>query len=122
MPSPRACNSGRGGERWQEGKWVTVSKETIKTAFRSSQEVKVLLCTESASEGLNLQTCGVLINYDMPWNPMRVEQRIGRIDRIGQTYERVWIRNYFYGDTVEALVYQRLGDRIDWFQTVIGDL
>src|SRR5262249_13116415 len=82
-----ACYSGRGGERWKEGKWVTVSKESIKTAFRLSLEVKILLCTESASEGLNLQTCGVLINYDMPWNPMRVEQRIGRIDRIGQTYE-----------------------------------
>src|SRR4029079_10796042 len=90
-----ACYSGRGGERWKEGKWVGVSKETIKAGFRSSREVKVLLCTESASEGLNLQTCGVLINYNMPWNPLRVEQRIGRIDRIGQTYPTVWARNSF---------------------------
>src|SRR5690606_4846108 len=73
-------------------------------------------------EGLNLQTCGVLINYDMPWNPMRVEQRIGRIDRIGQKYEEVWVRNYFYQDTVEARVYQRLSDRIDWFEHVVGAL
>ncbi|NTU81840.1 MAG: DEAD/DEAH box helicase family protein, partial [Chloroflexales bacterium] len=117
-----ACYSGRGGERWQEGAWITTSKETIKTAFRKGDEVKILLCTEAASEGLNLQTCGVLINYDMPWNPMRVEQRIGRIDRIGQHYQEVWIRNYFYEDTIEATVYQRLGARIDWFEAVVGVL
>ncbi len=117
-----ACYSGRGGERWQGGKWVMVSKESIKTAFRSSREVKILLCTESASEGLNLQTCGVLLNYDMPWNPMRVEQRIGRIDRIGQTYERVWVHNYFYERTVEADIYHRLDDRISSFEHVVGEL
>ena len=117
-----ACYSGRGGECWQGGKWVAVSKETIKTAFRASREVKILLCTESASEGLNLQTCGVLINYDMPWNPMRVEQRIGRIDRIGQTYEYVWVRNYFYEQTVEADIYHRLDDRIGSFEHVVGEL
>jgi hypothetical protein len=71
---------------------------------------------------LNLQTCGVLINYDMPWNPMRVEQRIGRIDRIGQDHKMVWIRNYFYQDTVEARVYQALADRIGWFEDVVGEL
>jgi hypothetical protein len=117
-----ACYSGRGGERWQGDKWVTVSKESLKAAFRSSREVKVLLCTESASEGLNLQTCGVLINYDMPWNPMRVEQRIGRIDRIGQTYERVWVLNYFYERTVEADIFHRLDDRIGSFEHVVGQL
>ena len=73
-------------------------------------------------KGLNLQTCGVLINYEMPWNPMRVEQRIGRIDRIGQEYDRVWIRNYFYDGTVEATVYQRLDDRIASFESVVGEL
>jgi hypothetical protein len=117
-----ACYSGRGGERWDGVAWVPRSKEEIKTAFRQGEEIKVLLCTESASEGLNLQTCGVLINYDMPWNPMRVEQRIGRIDRIGQRFETVWVCNYFYQDTVEAIVYQRLGDRISWFEDVVGSL
>ena len=91
-----ACYSGRGGELWDGKAWVGTSKENIKTAFRERQDIKILLCTESASEGLNLQTCGVLINFDLPWNPMRVEQRIGRIDRIGQVYSDVWIRNYFY--------------------------
>src|SRR5208337_1888785 len=93
---------------------------SVPTAFREHTEVKILLCTESASEGLNLQTCGVLINYDMPWNPMRVEQRIGRIDRIGQVYPRVWVRNYFYDQTVEATIYQRLDDRISSFENVVG--
>ncbi len=117
-----ACYSGRGGEVWDGTAWVPRPKEELKEAFRQGDEIKILLCTESASEGLNLQTCGVLINYDMPWNPMRVEQRIGRIDRIGQRYERVWVRNYFYQGTVEATIYQRLGDRIGWFEDVIGEL
>jgi len=117
-----ACYSGRGGERWDGSTWVGTSKENVKTAFREQQDIKILLCTESASEGLNLQTCGVLINYEMAWNPMRVEQRIGRIDRIGQVYDRVWVRNYFYDRTVEATVYQRLDDRIASFESVVGEL
>ncbi|MCE9554580.1 MAG: DEAD/DEAH box helicase family protein [Planctomycetes bacterium] len=117
-----ACYSGRGGERWNGKAWIGTSKETIKTAFRDKQEIKILLCTESASEGLNLQTCGMLINYDMPWNPMRVEQRIGRIDRIGQVYTKVWVRNYFYERTVEADIYQRLDNRIGSFENVVGEL
>jgi SNF2 family DNA or RNA helicase len=116
-----ACYSGRGGEVWNGIAWAVTTKEAVKNAFAKG-EVSVLLCTESASEGLNLQTCGVLINYDMPWNPMRVEQRIGRIDRIGQKYPVVWISNYFYRDTIEDLIYQRLADRIDWFEVVVGDL
>lgn len=116
-----ACYSGRGGEIWDGMAWVETTKEAVKNAFREGQ-IRILLGTESASEGLNLQTCGVLINYDMPWNPMRVEQRIGRIDRIGQTYDEVWISNYFYQDTIEDRIYQRLADRIDWFQVVVGNL
>lgn len=116
-----ACYSGRGGELYQNSDWKIVPKEQIKHQFRAG-EIKVLLCTESASEGLNLQTCGVLINYDMPWNPMRVEQRIGRLDRIGQRYQTVRIHNFYYDGTVEAKVYRKLRDRIDAFQTVVGNL
>lgn len=117
-----ACYSGRGGESWNGERWIVQSKESIKEEFRKGETVKLLLCTESASEGLNLQTCGVLINYDMPWNPMRVEQRIGRIDRIGQRHDEVHVYNYFFRDTVEAQVYERLSDRIDWFEEVVGTL
>jgi superfamily II DNA or RNA helicase len=116
-----ACYSGRGGELYRNGEWSTVPKEAIKKRFRDG-EIKLLLCTESASEGLNLQTCGVLINYDMPWNPMRVEQRIGRIDRIGQRFPTVRIHNFYYDGTVEAKVYRKLRDRIDAFATVVGKL
>ena len=117
-----ACYSGRGGESWNGERWIVRRKEDIKEEFRAGDTIRLLLCTESASEGLNLQTCGVLINYDMPWNPMRVEQRIGRIDRIGQRHRVVHIHNYFFRDTVEALVYDRLSDRIDWFEHVVGAL
>ena len=116
-----ACYSGRGGELYTEGEWRLVLKEEIKKRFRQD-EIKILLCTESASEGLNLQNCGVLINYDMPWNPMRVEQRIGRIDRIGQRYSTVRIHNFYYDGTVEAKVYRKLRDRINAFATVVGNL
>jgi len=116
-----ACYSGRGGEVWNGIAWVKTTKEAVKADFRAGK-LRILIGTESASEGLNLQTCGVLINYDMPWNPMRVEQRIGRIDRIGQEYPVVWISNYFYQDTIEDQIYQRLADRIDWFEVVVGDL
>lgn len=116
-----ACYSGRGGEIWQGMTWLPTPKEVVKNKFRDG-DIKILLATESASEGLNLQTCGVLINYDMPWNPMRVEQRIGRIDRIGQKYDTVWIYNYFYRDTIEDRIYQALKDRINWFEDVVGSL
>ncbi len=116
-----ACYSGRGGEVWNEIAWAQTTKEAVKADFRAGV-IRILIGTESASEGLNLQTCGVLINYDMPWNPMRVEQRIGRIDRIGQEYPVVWISNYFYQDTIEDQIYQRLADRINWFEVVVGDL
>jgi hypothetical protein len=58
----------------------------------------------------------------MPWNPMRVEQRIGRLDRIGQIYDTVRIHNFYYDGTVEAKVYRKLRDRINAFQTVVGNL
>lgn len=116
-----ACYSGRGGEVWDGDGWKRVSKETLKNEFKE-ERIKILLGTDALSEGLNLQSCGMMINYDMPWNPMRVEQRIGRIDRIGQRFPEVWIRNYFYEDTVEANVYKALEGRIQWFETVVGDL
>jgi superfamily II DNA or RNA helicase len=117
-----ACYSGRGGETWNGIAWVPAPKEEIKNAFLQGDEIKILLGTEALSEGLNLQTCGVLINYDMPWNPMRVEQRIGRIDRINQVHDKVRILHYFYEQTVEARVYQALEDRIGWFEDVVGEL
>jgi hypothetical protein len=81
-----------------------------------------LFCTDAAAEGLNFQFCGALINYDMPWNPMRVEQRIGRIDRLGQAYPDIRIVSLHYADTVESDVYVALRHRIGLFEKVVGGL
>jgi SNF2-related domain/Helicase conserved C-terminal domain len=115
------CYSGHGGERFDPatGEWVRLTKQQVKTLFREGKEVKILLGTDSLSEGLNLQTCGKLINYDMPWNFMRVEQRIGRIDRIGGK-PLVEVSNYFYKGTVEEQIYQGIGEDFDWFTDVVG--
>ena len=116
-----ACYSGRGGERWDPvaRAWAPVPKVELKNLFRAGEEVKILIGTDSLSEGLNLQTCAKLVNYDMPWNFMRVEQRIGRVDRIGGR-ELVEISNYFYKDTVEEQVYRGIGEDFDWFEDVVG--
>ncbi|MEB3309750.1 MAG: helicase-related protein, partial [Snowella sp.] len=116
-----ACYSGRGGELYEADQWKIVKKEEIKRLFREGI-VKILLCTKSASEGLNLQTCGVILMYSMPWNPMQVEQQIGRLDRIGQLHSTIHIHNFYYDGTVEAKVYRRLRDRIHAFETVVGNL
>ena len=120
-----ATYSGRGGEMYKSdsGSWTHVGKERVKREFAADDgRVDILVCTDSASEGLNLQECGALINYDLPWNPMRVEQRIGRIDRIGQRYDEVTILNYSYEDTVETDIYERLDARIGLFENVVGDM
>ncbi|MDQ0566863.1 helicase [Erythrobacter citreus] len=116
------CFSGRGGEvRTPDGGWKLVSRADIKKRFREGKG-DILLCTDAAAEGLNFQFCGSLINYDMPWNPMRVEQRIGRIDRLGQRFEDIRIVNLHYKDTVETEVYCALSSRIRLFEDMVGGL
>jgi SNF2 family DNA or RNA helicase len=123
MPQePLACFSGRGGEvRDLSGQWQSCAKDQIKQRLREGK-IKVLLCTDAAAEGLNFQVCGMLVNYDLPWNPMKVEQRIGRIDRIGQKHPIIRIINLAYEDTVEADIYFALGQRINLFQGLVGRL
>ena len=118
------CYSGRGGEipdAAHAGGWRSIARDKAKRRFREG-EAEVLLCTDAAAEGLNFQFCGALVNYDMPWNPMRVEQRIGRIDRLGQQHPRIRIVSLHYEDTVEADVYRALGERIGLFEAVVGKL
>ena len=116
------CYSGRGSEVPSYGEqWASLSRDEAKEKFRSG-EVDTFLCTDAAAEGLNFQFCGALVNYDMPWNPMRVEQRIGRIDRVGQKFNNIRIINLHYNDTVETDVYQALRERIDLFVNVVGPL
>ena len=116
------CYSGRGGEVPTDGgAWRTITRDDAKRKFRLG-EADILLCTDAAAEGLNFQFCGALVNYDMPWNPMRIEQRIGRIDRLGQEHEVVRIVNLQYEDTVETDVYRVVGSRINMFETIVGPL
>lgn len=116
------CYSGRGGEIYDSvsSTWADVTKSEIKQKFRSG-ELEVLIGTDSMSEGLNLQTSGRLINYDMPWNLMRVEQRIGRVDRIGASYKDIRISNYFYAETVEEQVYKGIAEDYGDFTDIVGD-
>ena len=117
-----ACYSGAGGQvRDRGGFWSECSKEQIKQRLKA-RAIKFLVCTDAASEGLNFQFCGMLVNYDLPWNPMKVEQRIGRIDRIGQKYATIRVVNLAYQDTIEADVYFALGQRINLFEGLVGRL
>jgi SNF2 family DNA or RNA helicase len=116
------CFSGRGGEvPTHDGGWRLISRDDAKRRFREKQ-ADLLLCTDAAAEGLNFQFCGALVNYDMPWNPMRVEQRIGRIDRLGQQYPIIRIVNLHYEGTIETDVYRALRTRINLFTSVVGKL
>jgi len=116
------CFSGRGGEvRNTDGTWTLITRDEVKRRFKEGRS-EVLVCTDAAAEGLNFQFCGALVNYDMPWNPMRVEQRIGRIDRLGQRFSDIRIINLHYEDTVEADVYRALRSRISIFEKVVGGL
>ncbi len=117
--STLACFSGFGGEVWENNNWQSVSKAEI-TQRLDEGRVRVLVCTDAASEGLNLQAASALINYDLPWNPSKVEQRIGRIDRIGQRQKRLPIRNMFLRDSVDMRVYQVLRERCGLFEHFIG--
>jgi len=82
---------------------------------------RVLVSTETGSEGRNLQFCRTMINYDLPWNPMRIEQRIGRIHRLGQKQD-VFIYNLAAAGTVEAYILELLDAKINMFQLVVGEL
>ena len=116
------CFSGRGGEiRGTDGSWKGISRDEVKRRFRE-RDADILLCTDAAAEGLNFQFCGALVNYDMPWNPMRVEQRIGRIDRLGQKFSDIRIVNLYYSGTVETDVYLAARSRIGLFERVVGGL
>ncbi len=87
--------------------------------FRS--DCRVLLSTGSGGEGHNLQFCHVMVNYDLPWNPMEIEQRIGRIHRIGQT-EEVFVHNFCAAGTIEDHILTVLDRKINMFELVVGEI
>lgn len=90
--------------------------------FLDRGDVLVLLTSEVGGEGIDLQRASVVVNYDLPWNPMVVEQRIGRVDRIGQESPRIVVMNLVVAESVEEMILQRLLNKIGIFEESIGEL
>ena len=101
------------------GEMSKAEKDAAIARFRD--EAKVLLSTGSGGEGRNLQCANTVINFDLPWNPMRLEQRVGRVHRIGQT-EEVYVFNFCQADTVEEQLLRVLHDKINMFELVVGEV
>lgn len=101
-------------------------REKLRNRFRLDRENKdaidVLLSSEVGCEGLDYEFCSRLINYDIPWNPMRIEQRIGRIDRFGQKSEKVQIYNFITPGTIEEKIFHKCFERIGIFKDTVGDM
>ncbi|MGW9193075.1 SNF2-related protein [Micromonospora chersina] len=101
-------------------------RQRLRDRFRLDREnpeaIDVLLSSEVGCEGLDYEFCDRLVNYDIPWNPMRIEQRIGRIDRFGQRSPKVLILNFVTPETVEERVFFRCWERLDLFRDTVGDL
>ena len=100
----------------------TKDRQKIIKKFKQTNEIKILLSSEVGSEGLDFEFCNVIFNYDLPWNPMRVEQRIGRLDRYGQRHEKILIYNFSMIGTIDDEILKRLYSRINVFEKYIGDL
>ena len=102
-----------------EGGMTGWEKDAAVERFR--EDIPLMLCTESGGEGRNLQFCNTLINFDLPWNPMAIEQRIGRIHRIGQTRD-VFVFNLAVRDTLEDRMLLILDEKINMFELVVGEI
>ncbi len=101
------------------GGMTAAQKDEAIAAFRDN--IDLLLLTEVGAEGRNLQFCQTIINYDLPWNPMRLEQRIGRIHRIGQTKD-VFVFNFCIKESIEEYMLYILDQKINMFELVIGEI
>ena len=99
-----------------------IDKTEVLKIFQTDETVQVLLSSEVGSEGLDMQFCNTLVNYDLPWNPMVVEQRIGRIDRFGQESPKININTIVVEESILEDIYARLLNRIGIFRESIGDL
>ena len=118
----RELLSGRGwGINLFHGQLSADEKDHAVARFRDGGGPQLLISTEAGGEGRNLQFCHLLVNYDLPWNPMRIEQRIGRLDRIGQEHV-VSIFNFDVKDTIEQRILEVLEHRIGVFQETVGGL
>ncbi len=101
------------------GGMSNAEKDESISAF--SKEADVLLSTETGGEGRNLQFCQTVVNFDLPWNPMRIEQRVGRIHRIGQTKD-VFVFNFCIKGSIEEHILHLLHNKINMFELVVGEI
>ncbi len=106
---------------FQQGRTIPREREELKRMVKA-EELTILVGTDAASEGLNLQSLGTLINIDLPWNPTKLEQRKGRIQRIGQKRASVKILNLRYADSVEDRVHRVLADRLKGIHDLFGNI
>lgn len=104
------------------GQVASEDRNKILHQFKTDDDTQILLSSEVGSEGLDMQFCNSMVNYDLPWNPMVVEQRIGRIDRFGQKAKVVNIYNIIVADSIQEMIYMRLLDRIGIFKGTVGDM
>lgn len=114
--------AGAGKSRlYQKGDSVNTKRETLKRMV-AEREIRIMVATDAACEGLNLQTLGTLVNIDLPWNPIKLEQRIGRIKRFGQIRDSVDMLNLVNAQTVDEVVYQRISARMRDCYNLFGSL
>lgn len=104
------------------GKMKREEKNNAISAFRDDDKIQILLSSEVGAEGLDMQFANTEINYDLPWNPMKLEQRIGRIDRIGQKSKKIFIINMYCKDTISDQIRISLYDKIQIFKESIGEV
>jgi superfamily II DNA or RNA helicase len=120
IPVGLYAGAGRSGI-YKTGQFAATDRNIIKTAVRD-HELRLLVATDAACEGLNLQTLGTLVNIDLPWNPSKLEQRIGRIKRFGQLRDRVDMLSLVYEGSRDEVVYGRLSERMKDRFDIFGQL
>ena len=119
-PSSYGIYTGKKSVVIRDGKETVLSKADVKKGLENGS-IPVLFCSDAASEGLNLQAARVLINVDVPWTPARLEQRIGRVARLGQKASEVEVYNVWYPNSVEAKMYTRIDKRLKEMDLAIGE-
>ena len=111
-----------GGEVWiKTSSGIAEATKTDVTNALDEGQISIIFCSDAASEGLNLQSAQSIINIDVPWNPARLEQRIGRVARLGQKAETVNIVNVWYPNSIEAKMYSKLLERKEDYELAVGE-
>ncbi|MBM3955980.1 MAG: DEAD/DEAH box helicase, partial [Planctomycetes bacterium] len=105
----------RGGE-------PAANRKTIEAFRKKDPEIHVVISTDAGAEGVNRQVANLLVNYDLPWNPMIVEQRIGRVQRIGSQFKSVWVANLVHQDSPEQQIVARLMEKLQVIAHTVGDI